>query len=161
MTWDDFIRFATTIAYWTMLWALVSIPASLALFAIARFFPVNPRDAASAISARKPAQSDATSRFRQALESAKRRLDLGTVRVLLDRKFLRLKRDLNALRKTLDQRLSQITFASKAGDGKSLIQLLEGFSSDIELAQQFNVIDEDLVDHSKNTRDGKAQSVHA
>ena len=149
MTWDDFIRFATTIAYWTMLWALVSIPASLALFAIARFFPVNPRDAASAISARKPAQSDATSRFRQALESAKRRLDLGTVRVLLDRKFLRLKRDLNALRKTLDQRLSQITFASKAGDGKSLIQLLEGFSSDIELAQQFNVIDEDLVDHSK------------
>lgn len=149
MTSETFIQIATTIAYWTLLWALVSIPASLALFAIARFFPTSPPAATAAIAAHRPGASEATSKFRQALEVAKRRLELGTVRVLLDRKFMRLKRDLNALRKTLDQRLSQITYASKASGGQSLIQLLEGFSSDIDRALDFNGIDDDLVDHSK------------
>ena len=149
MTFESFSQIAITIAYWTLLWAMVSIPASLAVYAISRFFPANPSAAARAINTHRPAASKATAKFREALEAAKRRLDLGTVRVLLDRKFMRLKRDLYALRKTLDQRLTQLTYASKASGGNSLIQLLEGFSADIDRSLEFNVIDDEIVENTQ------------
>ena len=88
MSWDDFVAVATAIAYWTGLWALASVPAALAIFAIGTFFPTRPDKAAAAISAHSPALSDASIRFRNAFTAARDRLNLGTIRVLLDRKFL-------------------------------------------------------------------------
>lgn len=148
MSWDQFVHFGATIIYWIILWALLSIPAALILFAIGRFFPNQPAEAAGTVLRHRPEPSDATIRFKDGKEAARRRLELGTVRIWLDRKHARLKRELNQIRATLDRRLQQITLASKATGGASLIDLLTGFKADSERALEFGEIEDHLVDKS-------------
>lgn len=148
MTWEQFLQVGATIVYWTFLWLLLSVPAALILFAFGRFFPNQPGEAAGAIMRRRPQPTDATIKFREGKEAARQRLELGTVRILLDRKHARLKRELNQIRATLDRRLQQITHASKSTSGASLIDLLTGFKADSERARQFDEIEDNLVDKS-------------
>jgi hypothetical protein len=148
MSWEQFVHTGATILYWTMLWVLLSIPAALILYAIARFFPNQPWEAAGSIMRHRPEPTDALIRFKEGKEVARKRLELGTVRILLDRKHARLKRELNQIRATLDRRLQQITLASKSTGSGSLIDLLTGFKADSERALQFDEIEDNLVDKS-------------
>jgi hypothetical protein len=148
MSWEQFVHIGTTIVYWTILWALISIPAALILFAIGRFFPSEPTPAARAIMAHRPASSDATMRFKEERAGARAKLELGTIRIILDRKHARLKRELTQIRATLDRRLQQITRASSARGGASLVDLLNGFKEDTDRALQFSDIEDNLVEQT-------------
>lgn len=148
MSWEQFVHLGTTIVYWTALWLLVSIPAALILLAIARFFPSEPAPAASAIMRHRPAVSDTALRFREGRANARSKLELGTIRIILDRKHARLKRELTQIRVVLDRRLQQITRASSARGGASLVDLLTGFKEDTDRALQFSDIEDNLVDQA-------------
>lgn len=148
MSWEQFVQIGTTIIYWTMLWLLLSIPAALVLFAIARFFPSEPGPAGRAIMAHRPVASDASQKFKESRAAARSKLELGTIRIILDRKHARLKRELIQIRGTLDRRLQQITRASSTTGRGSLVDLLTGFKADTDRALQFSDIDDNLVDQA-------------
>lgn len=148
MSWEQFVQVGTTIVYWTMLWLLLSIPAALILFAIARFFPSEPGPATRTIMGHRPAASDASLRFREARAAARSKLELGTIRIILDRKHARLKRELTQIRATLDRQLQRITRASSATGGGSLVDLLAGFKADTDRALRFADIEDNLVDRA-------------
>lgn len=148
MSWDQFVQIATTILYWLILWLLVSIPAAMILFAIARFFPGEPGQAGRSIWGYRPASSNATLKFREAKAVARTKLELGTIRIILDRKHARLKRELLQIRAVLDRRLQQITRASSASGSGTLLDLVASFKADTDRALEFSDIDEDLVDQT-------------
>lgn len=146
MSWEQFVHLGATVVYWTLLWFLTAIPAALLLYAIGRFAPNTPGEASSRLLAHRPGPSDASTQFRASKADARQRLELGTVRVLLDRKHARLKRELAQIRATIDRQLQQITRASRSTSGASLMDLLTGFKDDIGKATQFDEIDDGFPD---------------
>lgn len=146
MSWEQFVHIGTTIVYWTLLWFLAAIPGALLIYAIGRFAPNSPGEASGRLLAHRPGPSDASVQFRASKANARQRLELGTVRVLLDRKHARLKRELAQIRATIDRRLQQITRASRSTSGASLMDLLTGFKDDIAKATQFDELDDAFPD---------------
>lgn len=148
MSWEQFIQLGTTIVYGTLLWALAAIPAAILIYAIGRFAPNRPGEASNRLLDRWPGPSDASLQFKARKADARRQLELGTVRIFLDRKHNRLKRELVQIRATIDRRLQQITRASRSTGGTSLLDLLAGFKADTDRALKFDEIDDALVDKS-------------
>jgi hypothetical protein len=146
MSWEQFVHIGTAIVYWTLLWFLIAIPAAILIYAIGRFAPNTPGEASGRLLAHKPGPTDASTQFRACKADARQRLELGTVRVLVDRKHARLKRELAQIRATIDRRLQQITRASRSTSGASLMDLLTGFKDDIAKATQFDEIDDGFPD---------------
>lgn len=54
MSWEQFVQIGTTIIYWTLIWFLAAIPAAVLIYAIGRFAPNNPGEAASRLMAGRP-----------------------------------------------------------------------------------------------------------
>lgn len=148
MSWEQFVQIGTTIVYWTLIWFLAAIPAAILIYAIGRFAPNSPGEAAGRLLAHRPGASDATAQFRASKADARQRLSLGTVRILLDRKHAKLKRELAQIRATIDQRLQKITRASRSTSGTSLMDLLVGFREDTAKALEFDAIDDVTVEKS-------------
>nr|WP_314444433.1 hypothetical protein [uncultured Sphingomonas sp.] len=148
MSWDQFVQVAVTVIYWTLIWLLVAIPAAVLIYAVGRFVPNAPVEAANRILAFRPGPSEAGNHFKQSKAEARQRLSLGTVRILLDRKHTVLKKELAQIRATLDRRLQQITRASKSTTGTTLMDLLVNFREDAAKATSFDAIDDVTLEKS-------------
>lgn len=146
MDWQQFTEILASIGYWLLLWLFVSIPTGLILLAVARFFISEPGPASRIIFKHRPSLSEASTKFKEGRMAARQALEARTVRVVLDKKHLRLKRELSELRTALDRRLQKITQASLAPDRGSLVEMLLAFKSDTERALQFSEIEDNLVD---------------
>lgn len=148
MSWEQFVHIGTTIIYWSVIWFLVAIPAAVLVYGIGRIAPSKPADAAARLMAHRPAPSNATAKFQSSRAHAAQHLSLGTVRILLDGKHAKLKRELAQMRTTIDRRLQQITRASKSTNGESLLDLLVSFREDTGKALDFDQIDPSTVEKS-------------
>lgn len=132
-----------------IVWHLAGVLGLLLHSGLGALIPEGPGDLWRRTYPALPSPRRALDRYREGIARAIEALKLGSARIVLERAHLKLLKILRSHREEVAKQLRQLGGLTTTGRNASLVELLQGFSADVDKLSKFPEIEDGFADREK------------